>query len=88
MMRMSSKSELNKHKLKHINYWNHGRDFRITISVEEKCEETKSFKIVNTRHKTRRTFQFKWMRFDFTESAEEDMNGKKSEPKYEIELEI
>lgn len=79
---------LRKHKLKNINYWNHGRDFRISIAVEEKVEKAESYNVVNTRHKTRRKFQFKWMMFDFTETVEEDNDGNKSDPKYEIEVEI
>lgn len=42
---------LKKHKLKHINYFNKGRDFRISIAVEEKWDGPTSHKIVNTRHK-------------------------------------
>jgi hypothetical protein len=79
---------LKKHKYKHINYFNKGRDYRISISVEEKCEGTTSHKITNTRHKRRRSFQFKWMKFEFTETVEENFKGEKALPVYEIELEI
>ena len=79
---------IRKTKLKHINYFNKGRDYRITIAKEEKCDETKSQIIKNTRHKKRRSFQFKWMKFEFTETEEEDFKGNMSDPTYEIELEI
>ena len=79
---------LRKTKLKHINYFNKGRDYRITIAKEEKWDETTSQIIRNTRHKKRHSFQFKWMKFEFTETAEEDFKGNMSEPTYEIELEI
>mmetsp|Transcript_1815 Transcript_1815/g.1602 ORF Transcript_1815/g.1602 Transcript_1815/m.1602 type:complete len:123 (+) Transcript_1815:653-1021(+) len=42
----------------------------------------------NTRHKRRRTFQFKWIKFEFTETIDESFDGTKSLPTYEIELEI
>ena len=79
---------IRKHKLKHINYFNKGKDFRISISVEEKLEGPVSQKIATIRHKRRRSFQFKWLKFEFTETREENPKGEKAPPIYEVELEI
>lgn len=79
---------LRKGRKKHINFFNKGRDFRISIATETKCEASTSQEIVNTRHKRRHSFQFKWMKFEFTETVEEDFNGDKGPANYEVELEI
>ena len=79
---------IKKHKLKHINYYSRGKDYRISISVEQDVEKSESQKVVNRRHKRRRTFEFKWIRFEFTETCEKDPFDKKSKPVYEIEAEI
>lgn len=79
---------IKKHKLKHINYFNKGKDYRISIAIEEKCEDADVSKVIKTRHKKRRSFQFKWMMFEFTETMDEDFKGNKSSPVYEVEIEI
>lgn len=79
---------LKKSKLKNINYFNKGKAYRISVAIEQKCGGPTVQKITTTRHKRRHSFQFKWLKFEFTETMEENFKGEKSEPVYEVEAEI